>query len=343
MVLSTRWHINLPGQMTLTLREKIFRAGTGENFSETAHEIFNYQSRENPVYRALVENLDRHPGQRNSLGEIIFLPVELFKFHEVIAGGGPAQEVFESSRTTGSRFSRHYVTDISLYEESLLRTFRMFYGEPEDFFIAALLPSYMERKSSSLIYMMNVLVKKSGDRQSGFFRDNVPELIRLLRDVAGAGRKALLVGVSFALYDLAEKYHPDLSGVIVMETGGMKGRRKEMVREELHAFLCKGLNVPEIHSEYGMTELLSQAYSKGKGIFYCPPWMKVLIRDPHDPLSITTEPGKTGGINIIDFANLNSCSFIATGDLGKLHQDGGFEVLGRFDNSDIRGCNLMIE
>jgi phenylacetate-coenzyme A ligase PaaK-like adenylate-forming protein len=329
--------------MTLNLSDRIFTVSTQDEFLEAALGIFRFQSAENPVYRKFIEALGRDPREIRSLDEIPFLPVEFFKTHEVTSSGKQADEVFESSRTSGSQFSRHYVTDRKLYEESFLRAFRIFYGNPEDYFIAALLPSYMERKNSSLIYMMNDLIKRSRDSRSGFFRDDTEKLVKLLHEAADAGRKALLMGVSFALYDLAEKNSPDLSGVIVMETGGMKGRRKEIIRGELHDFLTAKFNVPEIHSEYGMTELLSQAYSKGKGIFYCPPWMKVLIRDPYDPLSIISEPGRTGGINIIDLANLYSCSFIATGDLGKLHEDGGFEVLGRFDNSDIRGCNLMME
>ena len=191
--------------------------------------------------------------------------------------------------------------------------------------------------------MADNLIKKSRNLLSGFYKDNIEELILAIKEAKEENCKVLLLGVSFALLDLAEKISPDLSGVIVMETGGMKGRRKEITRQELHSILKEKLNVPSIHSEYGMTELLSQAYSKGDGIFYCPPWMKIIIRDPQDPLTLYSEPGITGGINIIDLANINSCSFVATGDLGKLREDGGFEVLGRFDNSDIRGCNLLME
>jgi hypothetical protein len=227
--------------------------------------------------------------------------------------------------------------------ESFIKCFHLFYNDPEDCFIAALLPSYTERGNSSLIYMMNELIRRSRNPLSGFYGDNIPELILNINKEKRGNRKILLIGVSFTLLDLAEHYSPDLSGVIVMETGGMKGRRKEITRRELHSILKKGFNIADVHSEYGMTELLSQAYSKGNEIFHCPPWMRILIRDTQDPLSVMTEPGITGGINIIDFANINSCSFIATGDLGKLHNDGGFEVLGRFDNSDIRGCNLLIE
>jgi hypothetical protein len=230
-----------------------------------------------------------------------------------------------------------------LYEESFFNAFRLFYGDPEEYVIAALLPSYVERSGSSLVFMTEKLIRASNNQLSGFYKGNTKELITALDSGRKEGRKVLLLGVSFALLDLAEEFSPDLSGITVMETGGMKGRRKEITRQELHKILKKKFNVADIHSEYGMTELMSQAYSAGDGLFYCPPWMKILIRDPHDPLSTYYETGKTGGINIIDLANINSCSFIATGDLGRLHENGGFEVLGRFDNSDIRGCNLLAE
>jgi hypothetical protein len=231
---------------------------------------------------------------------------------------------------------------LNLYKESFLKTFHLFYGKPDDYLIAALLPSYVERKGSSLVYMAECLIRESNYNGSGFYKDNSEELISVIKSAKSEKKRVLLLGVTFALLDLAEKLSPDLSDVIVMETGGMKGRRKELTRTELHSILKEKLNVQSVHSEYGMTELLSQAYSKSDGVFNCPPWMKILIRDPLDPLNIYNEPGVTGGINIIDLANLNSCSFISTGDLGKRHQDDGFEVLGRFDNSDIRGCNLLV-
>jgi hypothetical protein len=251
--------------------------------------------------------------------------------------------IFESSGTTGIKPGRHFIGSLGLYRESFLKTFNLFYGRPDEYLIAALLPSYVERKGSSLVYMAEWLIKESGNPASGFYKDNPGELIRVLRTAKSENRKVLLLGVTFALLDLAEKLSPDLSGVIVMETGGMKGRRKELTRSELHSILKEKLNIASVHSEYGMTELLSQAYSKGGGVFYCPPWMKILIRDPLDPFNIFSEASVTGGINIIDLANLNSCSFISTSDLGKTHEDDGFEVLGRFDNSDIRGCNLLVE
>jgi hypothetical protein len=251
--------------------------------------------------------------------------------------------VFESSSTTGVIPGKHYVNDLALYRESFLNAFRMFYGDPHDYLITALLPSYTEREGSSLVYMADNLIKRSKHPRSGFYKEDIGELLDVLAEGKKGNYKILLLGVSFALLDLAEKYSPDLSGVIVMETGGMKGRRKELTRAELHTILTARFNIDAVHSEYGMTELLSQAYSKGNGVFYCPPWMKILIRDPQDPLTIYKDKGITGGINIIDLANINSCSFIATSDLGKLHDDGGFEVLGRFDNTDIRGCNLLAE
>jgi hypothetical protein len=233
------------------------------------------------------------------------------------------------------------VADLKIYEHSYLNCFEQFYGAVDDLCILALLPSYLERQGSSLIYMIDDLIKKSKHPESGFYLNDFHALKRKLEQLTASGSKVLLIGVSFALLDFVELYDLKLSNAIIMETGGMKGRRKEMVREELHEVLKAGFGVSVIHSEYGMTELLSQAYSNGNGIFRTPSWMKVLIRDTEDPLSFQTT-GKTGGINIIDLANINSCSFIATQDLGKRYADGSFKILGRFDHSDIRGCNLMI-
>lgn len=329
--------------MITDFRNRIFNIKSYSYFLEPALEVFNYQYSKNAVYHDFIASLGRDPSAVKTFYDIPFLPVEFFRNHKIISGDYPVEMIFQSSSTTGMIPGKHFVCDLSLYEESFLRTFRLFYGAPEDLLIVALLPSYIEKGGSSLVYMADSLIKRSRQQGSGFYKENVNDLIKAINEAKKADQKTLLIGVSFALLDLAEQKSPDLSGVIVMETGGMKGRRKELTRSELHTVLKDKFNVPVIHSEYGMTELMSQAYSKGDGIFYCPPWMKVLIRDPQDPLTIYPEPGKTGGINIIDLANINSCSFIATGDLGRLHDDGGFEVLGRFDNSDIRGCNLLAE
>jgi hypothetical protein len=329
--------------MNTSLRDQIFKIKNQEEFLRTALKIFEYQHTNNNIYQNFTTIIRKKKETVETLSGIPFLPVEFFRIHKITTGNLPVEVIFESSRTTGFESSRHFVNDLSLYEESFLKTFNLFYGDPEQYLIAALLPSYTEREGSSLVYMADKLIKKSKHRLSGFYKENTEELLNAIKKSKVENRKTMLLGVSFALLDLAEKYSPDLSETIVIETGGMKGRRKELTRMELHKILGEKFNVQSIHSEYGMTELMSQAYSKRNGIFYCPPWMKVMIRDPQDPLTLYTESGRTGGINIIDLANINSCSFIATGDLGRLHEDGGFEVLGRFDNSDIRGCNLLAE
>jgi len=325
------------------LQKRVFNIKNQADFQNTALDIFNYQYNNNIIYNSFVDGLGLDPSNVRSIYEIPFLPVEFFKSHKIVTGNSPIEKIFESSGTTVVIKAKHYINNLNLYAESFLRTFKMFYGDPEEYHILALLPSYLEREGSSLVYMAEYLIKRSNSSLSGFYINNVEDLITTYTRAKSENRKILLLGVSFALLDLAEKYSPDLSGAIVMETGGMKGRRKELTRFELHSILKEQLGVSSIHSEYGMTELLSQAYSKDDGIFYCPPWLKMLIRDPLDPLTIYTVPDKTGGLNIIDLANFNSCSFILTGDLGKLREDGGFEVLGRFDNSDIRGCNLLVE
>jgi hypothetical protein len=329
--------------MTSEFISRIFQIKDHSVFLDTVFKVFRYQAENNPVYSDFISRLGIKKESVKTPEEIPFLPVELFRSHKIITGINPAERIFESSGTTSSSNSRHYIVDSKLYEKSFLNCFRFFYGDPEDYLITALLPSYTERENSSLIYMMENLIRRSNNQLSGFYQNNISGMLLNIKRGKKEKTKILLLGVSFALLDLAGQFSPDLSGIIVMETGGMKGRRKEITREELHSFLMKKLNVSKIHSEYGMTELLSQAYSKGDGLFYCPPWMKIIIRDPLDPLSVISEPGITGGINIIDLANVHSCSFIATGDLGKLHEDGSFEVLGRFDSSDIRGCNLLIE
>jgi hypothetical protein len=329
--------------MTEIPEDRIFGIKTQSDFQTLALEIFNHQFRQNKIYRDFTTFLSEGKDSARTFGNIPFLPVEFFRNHKIVTGDKPVETVFESSGTTGISPGRHHVTDLKLYETSFLKGFTLFYGHPSEYIIIALLPSYTERQGSSLVYMADRLIRDSSHLLSGFYKSGENIVKKTLVNAKGESRKILLLGVSFALLDLAESGQYDLSGITVMETGGMKGRRKELTRSELHEILKGSFNVETIHSEYGMTELLSQAYSKGDGIFYCPPWMKIVIRDPQDPLTIYDEPGRTGGINIIDLANKNSCSFIATGDLGRLHEDGGFEVLGRFDNSDIRGCNLMAE
>lgn len=324
-------------------RDKIFNIKDESGFRDLALKVYDYQINKNIIYQSFITNLGKNRADCKSITVIPFLPIEFFRNHKIVTGDFPVEIIFESSGTAGFVPARHFVNDSGLYEESFLRAFRLFYGDPEEYLIAALLPSYTERRGSSLVYMASDLIKRSHNSLSGFYRDDVDDLIKAIEKSKEDKRKVLLLGVSYALLDMAERLSPDLSDVIIMETGGMKGRRKELTRSELHGYLKEKFRVTEIHSEYGMTELMSQAYSKGEGIFYCPPWMRVLIRDPQDPLTVYTEPGKTGGINIIDLANVNSCSFIATGDLGRVYEDGAFEVLGRFDNSDIRGCNLLVE
>lgn len=321
---------------------EIFATDTPEKFNKTALAVFRYQAENNLIYKEFIEHLGADPERINTIEEIPFLPVSFFRTQRVVTGKGEASVVFESSGTTGSASGKHYVTEPDLYRHSFLRAFTHFYGDPSGYMIAGLLPSYLEKGNSSLVYMVNELISFSAWPGSGFYRNNTREMLDAIKVALSSRKKVLLLGVSYALLDLAESISPDLSGVVVMETGGMKGRRKEITREELHGILTEKFRIDSIHSEYGMTELLSQAYSQGAGRFHSPAWMKVVIRDPLDPLGIVHETGVTGGINIIDLANVNSCSFISTDDLGKVYDDGSFEVLGRIDNSDIRGCNLLI-
>ena len=323
------------------MQKDIFNIQNAQDFSKVAIAVFKHQFQNNRVYRSFCDLINVHPSDVQKVSDIPFLPIQFFKGRNVVASKDKAQEVFTSSGTTGNRTSKHFVTDINFYKESYRKGFHHFYGNIKEYTVLALLPNYLERKGSSLVYMVDEFIKKSNNVESGFYLDNFKELTQKLIALDKKGQKVLLIGVSFALLDLIEKQQFNLKNTIVMETGGMKGRRKELVREELHTILREGFGVAEIHSEYGMTELLSQGYSKGKGIFNSPPWMRVLTRDTEDALSIHPA-GKNGGINVIDLANYNSCSFIATQDLGKVHKDGTFEIIGRFDNSDIRGCNLMV-
>ena len=323
------------------MQKDIFNIQNEAGFTEVALAVFKHQFQTNRVYRSFCDLINVHPSDVQKVSDIPFLPIQFFKSRKVLASREEVQEIFTSSGTTGSRTSKHFVTDIKLYKESYRKGFHHFYGNIEAYTVLALLPNYLERKGSSLVYMVEDFIARSKHVESGFYLDNVEELTKMLIKLDKSGQKTLLIGVSFALLDLIEKQQFNLKNTIVMETGGMKGRRKELVREELHAILQEGFGVNEIHSEYGMTELLSQGYSQGKGIFKTPPWMRVLTRDTEDALSIQS-PGKNGGMNVIDLANYNSCSFIATQDLGRVHKDGTFEIIGRFDSSDIRGCNLMV-
>ncbi|WP_156308483.1 LuxE/PaaK family acyltransferase [Sphingobacterium endophyticum] len=322
--------------------DKIFNIKTEIEFNELALDIFRFQAKNNPVYGQFVDILGINPMHVNHYRNIPFLPIQFFKSQDIIVDNKNAEVIFTSSGTTGMITSRHLVADTELYIKSFRKTFEKFYGNVEDIAIVALLPSYLERSGSSLIYMIDDLIKNSNQPESGYFLYNHEDLANTLNKLKENKTKTILFGVTYALLDFVERFQIDFPELIVMETGGMKGKRKEMIREELHAILCKGFNVASIHSEYGMTELLSQGYSEGFGLFFTPDWMKVLIRDTNDPLTLLDNK-KTGAINVIDLANYNSCSFIATQDLGKFHQDGSFEILGRFDNSDIRGCNLLVQ
>lgn len=333
--------IPLHKQNPLSLSGFHFHNLTPQEFQQSALEVFAVQYQEVAVYRKFCEGLGVQPGRVKSIFELPFLPIEAFKKHSVIRNRQQAEIVFESSGTTGQQTSKHLVSDVEQYRKSFRTAFEHFYGNICDYTVLALLPSYLERSHSSLVFMVSDWIAQSQQSESGFYLYNHDALYQNLKTLIQQKRKVLLIGVTFALLDFAQNYRLPKNETIIMETGGMKGRGQEPVRAEVHQILQEKLGVKNIHSEYGMTELLSQAYSKNAGVFHTPPWMKVLIRDPEDPLSFLPE-GKTGGINIIDLANLNSCSFLATQDLGRLCPDGGFEVLGRFDQADVRGCNLLI-
>ena len=325
----------------LKMDKNIFNISSENDFTKVTLDVFKHQFENNKTYRSFCDLLNVHPSDINLLEQIPFLPIQFFKSRKIVSSNDEIQEIFTSSGTTGSITSQHFVTDIELYKESYLNGFTHFYGDIKDYVVLALLPNYLERNGSSLVFMVNDLIQKTNQSESGFYLHNLDELTQKLIKLDENGQKIILIGVSFALLDLIEKYQFSLKNTIIMETGGMKGRRKELVRAELHEVLKNGFGVAKIHSEYGMTELLSQAYSDANGIFKTPPWMKILIRDTEDALTILPNQ-KTGGINIVDLANYNSCSFIATQDLGKINENGTFEIIGRFDNADIRGCNLMV-
>jgi len=308
-------------------------------FDLQAIQLYEKQFSNNLIYRSFCDLVHKHPSDCESVIEIPFLPISFFKTHKVLTGNPECSHIFESSGTAG-KTSSHHVADIEVYEQSFFNCFEFFYGHPNQFAVIGLLPGYLEKPNSSLIYMMQKLIEISDCVDSGFYLDNYQKLHDVLKRREQANQKTFLLGVSFALLDFAEQFPCSLQHTILVETGGMKGRRKELVREELHAQLKQYLDVGDIQSEYGMTELLSQAYAKDNGRFRCPPWMKVLVRNPNNPLDIQAHG--TGCLNIIDLANKNSCAFIGTDDLGRVYSDGSFEVIGRADSSDVRGCNLMV-
>ena len=309
-------------------------------FSKHALALFEYQFECNSVYRSYCDLINVNPTDVKKVSKIPYLPIEFFKSHIVCSTENTPKKYFESSGTSRQIRSRHYVSDLSLYNKSFEKCFELFYGSIEDYVLLALLPSYLEREHASLVYMANNLIKKTKHPLSGFYLNEWDQLKNTLEDLESKNQKTILLGVSFALMEVVDKYDWNLNNTLIMETGGMKGMRKELIRSELHSYLKEGFGVKSIHAEYGMTELFSQAYSNASGIFYCPPWMQVSTRAPEDPFEIQSF-GKTGGLNIIDLANTDSCAFIATQDLGKIHEDGGFEVLGRFDKAEVRGCNLI--
>lgn len=322
-------------------QDAIFSIQNRLEFEELALSVFQYQANENGVYKQFIDYLGIEAALINDIKDIPFLPIEFFKSQEILTSTHKIEETFTSSGTTGMQQSKHLVSDITWYVKSFNKAFDLFYGDIKNYIVLALLPSYLERDGSSLIYMCEHLINNSNDERSGFYLNEFEKIKSIIEENNGE-KKVLLIGVTYALLDFAEQFPFDMENCIIMETGGMKGRRKEMLREEVHQQLKKSFKVNEIHSEYGMTELLSQAYSNGNGIFRTPPWMKILIRETQDPFSYQ-QFYRSGGINIIDLANVNSCSFIATQDLGKLYPDERFEVLGRFDNADVRGCNLLVQ
>ena len=323
------------------LRTEIFRVNE-KDFEALALEIFQFQYLHNEVYQSYCKLLGKSPNDILKIAHIPFLPIEFFKTNRIVTGNPFVQKVFSSSGTTGEQPSRHFVGDLELYEESFLRTFKLFFGEPGQYCILALLPSYLERSDSSLVHMVKGLMTASGNPANDFYLYNHRELHEKILQLETRNQETILIGVTFALIDFAEEFPMPLHHTVIIETGGMKGRREEITREELHAVLQQAFHSKKVFSEYGMTELLSQAYSLGNGKFHTPPWMKIFVRDVNDPLRLIGE-NATGLLNIIDFANLDSCCFIATSDLGKVNDDGSFEVRGRMDYSDVRGCNLMWE
>ena len=319
--------------------DKIFNVDD-KNFEQIAFEVFQFQYINNNIYKSYCDLLKKTPSNIGDISGIPFLPISFFKSHSVMCTK-KYDKVFHSSGTTNENLSKHYVSDIHIYEQSFLKNFIDNYGDPKDYVILGLLPNYMENENSSLIYMVNNLIELSESNDSGFFLKEYDFIIEKMKSLARENKKIILIGVSYALLDLTESKNLNFENTIIIETGGMKGRRREMIKKELHETLKERTGLKKIHSEYGMTELLSQAYSKGDGIFSCPNWMRVYIRDINDPNFLYSN-NKSGGINIIDLANINSCSFIATEDMGSLHKNGNFEIMGRIDHTDTRGCNLLV-
>ncbi|WKV11853.1 acyl transferase [Marivirga harenae] len=326
---------------------KQFDALNVKNFQDFALNLFHYQSKYNLVYKKYIQALNIEAQSVKDLSSIPYLPIDFFKKHKVITNADASNDfeaIFESSGTGSGISSKHYVKELDHYLIHAENIFENEYGKLEDFIILALLPAYLEREGSSLVAMVDDFIKKTKSPESGFYLNNIDELVKkvaALKDLNN-GKRIIVWGVSFALLDIAENYEVDFSDCIVMETGGMKGRRKEITREELHRILCTGLKVTKIHSEYGMTELLSQSYSKGNGVFEPSHSMKIMVREVNDPFDIKFHDKRSGGLNVIDLANIDSCAFIETQDVGLVQEDGKFKVLGRFDNSDIRGCNLLV-
>lgn len=319
--------------------DKVFSTDEA-HFEELAVDLFHFQYKHNPVYNQYVNSLPIVGQDVRSLAGIPFLPIQCFKSHTIKATSFEAEVVFESSGTTQSINSRHYIKDAGLYKRSFLTAFEQFYGPVAGWCVIGLLPNYLERRHSSLVVMVDELIRQSGHPASGFYLYEHEKLHGVLQQLEAQGQKTILIGVTFALLDFAEKFPLPLKHTIIMETGGMKGRREEITRQEVHNILKAAFGLPVIHAEYGMTELLSQAYSAGEGILRCPPWMKVLVREEDDPFVV--HAAGTGVLNVIDLANIYSCSFIATEDVGRVYENGSFEVQGRMDNSDIRGCSLMV-
>lgn len=327
--------------------ENIFNILTDDDFVNASLKTFRYQYNNIEVYRKFVDYLKINPNEVDELTKIPFLPIEMFKNHQILDTNVTTDLFFQSSGTTQMNLSKHFIADPNIYEESIYKSFEKFIGKPEDFIFLGLLPSYLEKQNSSLIYMVDYLMKKSAKPENGYFLYNHSDLFELLNTLQD--KKVILFGVSFALLDFIDYCHSERSGeslnflenLVVIETGGMKGRKEEMTKDELLKILQQGFKTDKIYSEYSMTELLSQAYSLGENIYQCPNWMKILVRNAEDPFNYEKE-GRTGAINIIDLANIHSCSFIATQDLGKTLTEGKFQVLGRIDHSDIRGCSLLI-